>query len=118
MATERQAAIDRLALYNELFGNLLSLLDTGGRPSSASQKEDARRLLRELKDQLKEEIGSLKKRRESLNRFERDFLEPALFETSADIKTRVNTAPGPAWYSDLYNARINIKHMLSQLEAD
>lgn len=116
MASDREAAIDRLKYYEKLFTELMALVEGGSPGDVLSDKADARRRLMELKDALKTETKFLERKGDLMNPFERHFLEPALRQAHADINTSASTSPGPKWHSDLYGARIDITHILHQLE--
>jgi len=114
---DRQAAIETLQKYNQQFSAIIVL--TGDKPSlSKAEKEQAREMLRQLKDDLKRDCRELeiRDRKGELNHIERTCLEPALRKAEANIATRVNSTPGRLWSTDLYGARIDITWMLHQLE--
>lgn len=114
---DRQAAIEILKEYDRKFGAIIDLIHS--KPAlSPAEKERARDLLRELKEDFARDCKELtqRDRQGDLNRIERTSLEPALRKASANIVSRVNTTPDGKWATDLAGARYDITWTLHNLE--
>ena len=110
----------------EVLAKLQSLLDDVEALLSAVQDapvlaspatEQAREMLRRLKDRLRDEHKrtSSSKGRAGLNLVERSFYAPAVQEAHDDLRMRLDSLPGDAWIGDLLSARIDIETLARQL---
>lgn len=86
---------------------------------SRDDREEARRLLAELKEDLRAELHRLEGARRAglLTAVHAAFTLPALRECSAKLKIGAGSRPGAAWTSGLYSARLELLHRVDQLEA-
>jgi hypothetical protein len=110
----KDAVISKLSEYERRFTEIMNMV--ADKPPQGDEKLRAQELLKELKASLKADLKDLDARRDELNHYEKAFLDPALREASADMKTAVNTVPDGRWHSDLYGARMDITHLLRQLD--
>lgn len=117
MTDERQSVIDRLRAFERRFTEIIDLIGERQRVTGPD-KVKAQQLLKSLKADLGEEASRLRtvRGREKLNRTERTCYEPAILETDAEIRVKWNSVPGAEWSDNLFGARINLRHMLAQLE--
>ena len=110
----------------EVLAKLESLLDdiealltiTQSAPVLTSpEREQAREMLRRLKDRLRDEHKrtSTAKSRAGLNLVERNFYAPAVQEAHDDLRIRLDSQPGDAWIGDLLSARIDVETLARQL---
>lgn len=115
MTDHEKQVIDRLREYEKRFSEILDLigdkLQLWGEDRTRPQQ-----LLKDLKASLEKDCKDLRKRKAELNRYERDFLEPALRETEAEITVTTNSIPGGKWFANLSGARASIAYRLNQLE--
>jgi hypothetical protein len=97
---------------------LLKLI--GGKNTlSRDETHQIRGLYASLKSDLKSETkrGATVRGSQSLNQFEFDYLMPALNEAICELRAPTNTNPITSnWHSELYAAKIDLLHMLRQLE--
>ena len=116
MGQDKASVVARLEAYNQRFGAILDLLEVT-LPLHGELKEKAQSLLKSLKGDLKTEYQKMStlKGQEQLSEVERTCYEPVIHETYAGIQTSSNSIPDKEWIDDLYDARINITHMLDQL---
>ena len=113
---ERQSVIDGLKAYKKQFDDLLALLEN--LPLQRNDKTKAQQMLKRLKDSLKNDYkaGDTIRGQQRMTEAKRQYFHPAVHEAYAEIQVRWNTVPNEQWRSELYGARINIAHMLHQLE--
>lgn len=114
---ERREVRDRLQKISAELDGLMKCVD-GNRRVSPSEKLQAADRLVALKDRLEEEVKKMGTiaGREQLNPAERAFYDPAVRQAAVHLRIRRGSKPSPKWMSDLYNAHIDIAHMLDQLE--
>jgi hypothetical protein len=114
---ERRSVIRRLKAYEKQFDDLLGLLEN--LPLQYEDKSRAQQMLKTLKDSLRNDYkaGDTIRGQERMTRAERQYFHPAVHEAYAEIRVRWNTVPNEQWRSELYGARINITHMLHELES-
>jgi len=113
---EQLDVIDRLKSYKKQFDDLLTQFED--LPLPPEGKDKAQQMLKTLKDSLKSDYkeGRAVRRRQQMTQAEVQYFYPAVHEAHADIHIRWNTVPNEQWRSELYGARINITHVLHQLE--
>ena len=113
---EKQSVIDRLKAYKKQFDDLLALVEN--LPLQRKDKTKAQEMLKTLKGSLKNDykVGATVRGQQRMTQVERQYFHPAVHEAYAEIHVRWNTVPNGQWFSELYGARINIAHMLHQLE--
>src|ERR1035437_9939368 len=95
---------------------LLSLVQSD-RALPSPAKEEARQMLRRLKDRLRNEHKrtSTVRGRASLNLVERNFYAPAVQEAHNDLRIRIDSQPGDGWISDLLSAALDVETLARQL---
>jgi hypothetical protein len=104
----RQGIAEKLQPFNDQMDALINLVS--GAPLRGPEKEKAQRMLKELKDSLKEACRASK-----------DFEHPfgrlyysAVSQASATISVKTNSVPSPEWVSELYSAQVDITHAIAQ----
>ena len=108
-----------LAALQSLLDDVEALLTivqgTPALPSPA--EEEAREMLRRLKDRLRDEHRrtSTVKGRARLNLVERTFYAPAVQEAHDDLRIAIDSPPGDAWLADLLSARLDLETFARQL---
>lgn len=114
---EELDVLDRLKRIRDEIDALIDLIDDKRR-LFGSEKERAQMMLKELKGNLRAEYkrGDTVKGRAQMTEAERRFYHPAVHEAYIHISVRINSVPDQKWYSDLYDAQIDIEFYLSQLE--
>jgi hypothetical protein len=112
---EHEAAIAVLKSYDERFAAILDMIGDHNR-LIGEQKGEAQQLLKALKESLKADNKEYYRNRDSLNKYERAFVEPALRKAAANIMSAWNAVPDGRKHSDLSGARMDITHLLFDLE--
>ena len=112
---QKQVAIEWLRKYDQMFAAIIDLIGDK-RQLRGDVKTQAQEMLRQLKDGLETDCKELHRRADKLNQYEQAFVEPALRKAKANISIRVNTIPNGEWHSNLYAVRMDVSHLLHQLE--
>jgi hypothetical protein len=101
--------------FAERLDDLFRLID---KPAlAADEKAEAQALLRGLKQDLEDECKEGDRRDGALSPRERAYLYPALRKAKATIRVAWNSHPLKSnWHTELYSARLDIVHLLGQLE--
>jgi hypothetical protein len=117
LTPEDRRYVGALKDWLEQVDGLLELLQ-GGRPLVGGPAIEARRQFAAFKTGLRVEVKRLARldRRGELNGFADTDYAPAIRQASADLTVRVNSTPGPAWFSELYGAQITLHYPLPRLE--
>lgn len=113
--TERSEVISRLRSYSDRMTELMEACVRS--PLTASEharlKDSFASLKTDLRSDAKRCDGT--RNRPEITELEENYFGPAVAEAIADIHVSVNAKP-EKWVGDLYSARIDIDHMLHQLE--
>jgi hypothetical protein len=115
---ERDDVVKRLTEHRDRIQDLMVLI-ANKTSLPLEVKTEARERMRALKEALKADHkqGALVKNAAEANRFERAYLYPAVHQASTVFRSRWNSDPiRSGWYSELYEARIDIEFPLRSLE--
>ena len=113
-----RAVITQLRAYSSRLDEIMNGIGDK-RQLTPSEKTHLQNLLTSLKSDLNAEVkrGNTISDRKELNRFEEQYLHPAVCEASVAIRVKTNSHPIKSnWYSELYDAQIDIDFLLHQLE--
>jgi hypothetical protein len=117
-AHERAEVISWLWAYDAEIAALMALvrryIDSPGPEHGRVAKDEARRLLGELKARLKRDHA--RARRTSGPGAEAEFFRPAVEGAGAAIKVGSNLIPDEKWYGQLYEAQEEIQYRLRRRE--
>ncbi len=111
--SDRSNVAAELRQYAAFMDSLISLLE------SNADREKLTEDYKRLKHDLKERCSELKRKESdrSITPTEKAFLLPALIGASVQLRPATNSNPkSAAWHSAVYEAKIDIEHMLSQLK--
>jgi hypothetical protein len=113
------SVIERLEAYNQRFEELLAML-RGSLPLRGADKDKAQALYKSLKTDLEAEYRKMSTVRgqEALTDVERSCYAPVIHQTFTELYSPTNAVPDAKLHGHLYGARINITHMLHQLQRD
>jgi len=114
--TDRQSVIDRLRDLERRINEIIDLI--GDRTLRGAEKQRAQELLRQLKDLFNAEHKRMSTARgeAALSQIERTCYAPVIAEAKTRISVKTNSIPNHQWINDLHSARIDVTHMLHQLE--
>lgn len=108
---QAHAVVEALRTFENRINEILERLE-GKRSVSRDEKEQLQALLTTLKSDLKAAA-----KHSPSNQYEDAYFSPAVRSAAANLTIAVNSHPiDSKWYSCLYGVRIDINHMLSQLE--
>ena len=114
---ERRDCIEELMEYVTDIEAIMSLV---GQPHlGRAEKARARELLKTLKGKLSADCEAMRsaQSKAEMGAIARAFFQPAAHGTSAALGLiKGNTAPGCNWHGYLHSARLDIVHLLHQLE--
>jgi hypothetical protein len=117
LTAEDRRCLEKLRSWTRCVDDLLELL--GDQPVViGSRATQARELFVGLKENLRVEAKRLATLRRvgQLQGFEESDYAPAIEQALAEFTVKTNSAPGPAWSSDLHNTHITLSAPLSWLE--
>ena len=112
---EEQQIINRLKAYQKQMDDLLELLKS--LPMKGSHRSEAQQMLKALKDGLRSDYqrGNSQRGREQMTQAGLQYFHPAVHGALSRIRVRWNSVPAEDWFDQVYDARIDITHMLDQL---
>jgi hypothetical protein len=116
--TEARVVIETMRSFKAQIERILVALE-GKRSVTPQEKEELQRLLKSLKNGLKEsaKYGTVSGKKQTRNHFEQAYFMPAVFAAAAHFNIAVNSHPIKSnWYSCLYGVEMDINHLLYQLE--
>ena len=115
-AAEMRACLERL---DSFIGEIRALMDfiADDEVLFGREREQARGMLRDLKERLKVEYRrtSTVRGRERMNDVERAYYAPAVHQAYVHLEVRSSSVPGSTWMHDLYESRFDLDYMASQL---
>ena len=117
LTAQDRRCLEKLRGWIESVDELLELL--GDQPRLiGSRATHAQELFVGLKEKLRLEAKRLATLRRvgELQGFEESDYAPAIEQALADFTVKTNSAPGPAWSSELHNTHITLSSPLSWLE--
>lgn len=109
-AEQRAEVAERLKKLIKPIEELMELVKDD-RQLDASLKQQAQEKMKAIKEALKAESRAPA----DPNSAEQAFYYPVVFEASTRIRVRWNSPPGPQWRTELYSARLDLRHYLDQL---
>lgn len=111
-----ELVVERLREYVSRFDAILDAIGEG-RALSREKKAELQTMLRDLKGELEEDVKEEAANRGVMTRTEEAYFYPAVRRAHAEIRVKWNSDPVRSdWHSNLYGAKINITHLLHQLE--
>jgi len=115
---EARSVIVALRGYRDRINEILGALETKN-TLDPDERATLQGWLTSLKSDLKAaaKFGTIGGGRTPQNQFESAYFEPAVRSAAANLTVAVNSHPiGSNWYSCLYGVRLDITHLLHQLE--
>lgn len=114
-ASEKKACLKKLEAIKTDLEALQDLM--GDKPILFGEdKRHAQEMLKEIKGTLRAEYRRTSSGKSKLNPAEEYHYGPAIHETDCAIRVKHNSIPNAQWYTEIYDALINIRHSISGLK--
>lgn len=117
MFDEFRSCYNKLQFFDNIIVQIIQKIGARSR-LSGTEKQDAQGLLKELKGELKKDYDFMSKEnvRDTLSNIDRYFYYPTINKVLALIRARANSMPGQKWIIQLYEAQIEIRRCMDEIE--
>ena len=117
MFDEFRSCYNKLQFFDNIIEHIIQKI--GSRKVLAGkEKQDTQGLLKELKGELKKDCDFMSKVnvRGTLSDIDKYFYYPTIQKARSCIRVKVNTIPNQIWAAQLYEAQIEIRHCMEEIE--
>lgn len=117
MFDEFRSCYNKLQFFDNIIEQITQKISTRNR-LVGKEKKDAQNLLKELRGELKKDYNFMIKVnvRDTLSDIDKYFYFPTIQKALSCIRVKINSMPDKKWVTQLYEAQIEIRHCMEEIE--